>query len=101
MISHSVSSMLSMPPRDSSRSISPIPGSIVNPLAIASQIPLTEPTSGLSSPPTKSRMTSGCRNAPRTPANSAAKINASDGGTFRIDRNPSSSNGSRFKGVMR
>ena len=39
MISHSVSSMLSMPPRDSSRSISPIPESIVNPLAIASQIP--------------------------------------------------------------
>jgi hypothetical protein len=46
-ISHSVSSMLSMPPRDSSWSISPIPESIVNPLAIARQIPLIEPTSGL------------------------------------------------------
>jgi hypothetical protein len=46
-------------------------------------------------------MTSGWRNAPRTPANSAANTKASDGGSFRIDNTARSSNGSRFKGVMR
>ncbi len=100
MISQMVSSMLSMPPRESSRSTSGMPESIEKPLAIASQTALSDSTTTWPLPATKSAYTSGWRNAPRTPAKSVAASSARDAGTFRIDRKASSTSGSSASGVM-
>ena len=102
MISQSVSSMLSMPPRDTSRSISAMPESIGKPVAIACHTALIDSIDRRRRrPSTKPCTTSGCRNgARRTPANSVAAISASDAGTLRIDSTASSTSGSRLSGVM-
>ena len=86
MISQIVSSMLSMPPRESRRSMSAIPESIEKPFAIAIQTALTDSITTLPSPGTKSATTRGWRKAASAPVNSAEAIRAREAGTLRMER---------------
>ncbi|MCZ4121023.1 hypothetical protein [Streptomyces sp. H39-S7] len=67
---------------------------------MASQMPFSDSATTFPDPPMKSRITAGCRNAPRMPAKTAEPIRASEAGTFLIDRKASRTRGSRFRGVM-
>ena len=101
MISHSVISMLYMPPRDNSRSMSAYPDSIEKPVAIAFQpdrIPAR--TRSGSGTPAKVRTMCGCVKMASAAAKSAAVMRASDAGTLRADITTSNINGSRFHQVM-
>jgi len=104
MISQSVGSIDAMPPRDRRRSMSPMPDSIENPVAMACHPACTDPSTPprpSSSPAVKSCTTSGWSTPASTAANSADVMRASDAGTFLIDSPARSTSGSRLSGVIR
>ena len=104
MMSQMVSSMLSMPPRESNRSMSAMPEFIEKPFAIVFQTAWIEPTTAFGLPSisrTNCSTTSRCVMVACAPANSAAAINANEAGTLRIDRNASNASGSDYRVIQK